>query len=244
MPRRAKFSHRQIININSHMRKENKQRELEEFGLLYFKYTKLTEDHAMVLRQDMKESDAAHARVLAETLKEQEGNPPASSRSPEQIQLDLKELARRCEIEPRSFDDRWRICFSSMAYVRTMMDCVVALPNRPFSDLVAVITIGSRLITEHYAKNPSQTRARRVNLIPKEPVTRKVTRQEVKRWRANPEDLVGKGFVTMKRQAFVVSDFATKKVKGAQYDVLYEDHGLNVFDLDALLKLVADCELV
>lgn len=65
----------------------------------------------MVLRQDMQESDAAHARVLAETLKEQEGNPPASSRSPEQIQLDLKELARRCEIEPRSFDDHWAHMF-------------------------------------------------------------------------------------------------------------------------------------
>lgn len=122
-----------------------------------------------------------------------------------------------------------------------MIDCVVA--KRPFSDLVAVTAIGSRLITEHYAKNPSSTR-KRVNLIPKEPVSHKVTRQEVKRWRANPEDLVGKGFVTTTRQAFVVSDFAIKKVRGAQYDVLYEDHGLDVFDLDPLLKLVADCELV
>ena len=48
-------------------------------------------------------------------------------------------------------------------------------------------------------------------------------------------------------RAFVVSDFSVKKVKGAQYDLVYEDCGLDdveVIDPDSLLELVADCELI
>lgn len=79
--------------------------ELEEFGRLYSKYTRLCETYGEILRQDAPEMRAAYARACAELLAEQAGNPPASSRNPDEIREILRELARRCEIVPKSFKE-------------------------------------------------------------------------------------------------------------------------------------------
>jgi hypothetical protein len=46
----------------------------------------------------MQELEAVNNRVAAETLSQQKTGPA-------QVQADLRELARRCEIKPRSFDE-------------------------------------------------------------------------------------------------------------------------------------------
>ena len=51
----------------------------------------------------------------------------------------------------------------------------------------------------------------------------------------------------MVRRVFVVDDYSVKYRKGATYDVLYEDLGLDevqCMDPDDLLEMVADSELV
>ena len=70
---------------------------------LYFEYTKRFEDHSAILRQDIKESSAAHARICKEFEAEFVGSP--SARSIKQIQSYMNELARRCKVEAQSFDE-------------------------------------------------------------------------------------------------------------------------------------------
>jgi len=51
----------------------------------------------------------------------------------------------------------------------------------------------------------------------------------------------------MVRRVFVVDDYSVKYRKGAMYDVLYEDLGLDEvesMDPETLLEMVADSELV
>ncbi len=79
--------------------------EIEKYGRLYFEYTKLFEDHSAILRQDTKESSAAHARVSKEFEAEFAGSLPASARSIKQIHSYMNELARRCKVEAQSFDE-------------------------------------------------------------------------------------------------------------------------------------------
>jgi len=51
----------------------------------------------------------------------------------------------------------------------------------------------------------------------------------------------------MVRRVFVVDDYSVKRIKGPQYDVIYEDLGLDevqTLDPETLLEMVAEAELV
>ena len=79
--------------------------EIEKYGRLYFEYTKLFEDHSAILREDTKESSAAHARISKEFEAKLAGSLPASARSIKQIRSYMDELARRCKVKAQSFDE-------------------------------------------------------------------------------------------------------------------------------------------
>lgn len=79
--------------------------EIEKYGRLYFEYTKLFEDHSAILREDTKESSAAHTRISKEFEAKLAGSLPASARSIKQIRSYMDELARRCKVKAQSFDE-------------------------------------------------------------------------------------------------------------------------------------------
>lgn len=88
-----------------------------------------------------------------------------------------------------------------------------------------------------------------IKLTPEPKITHLVAEQDVASWRSDPNELVGKGFISAEsvRRVFVVMDFAVKRVKGPQYDVVYEDSGLDdvlVVDPDTLLEMVTGAELI
>jgi hypothetical protein len=81
-----------------------------------------------------------------------------------------------------------------------------------------------------------------VKLTPQNPIIRPVLPQDIELWTSQPNELVGKGFISteMLRRVFVVDDYYVKKT-GPQYDVLYEDTGLDkvlAIDPETLLKMV------
>ena len=132
--------------------------EIEKYGRLYFEYTKLFEDHSAILRQDTKESSAAHARVSKEFEAAFAGSLPASARSIKQIHSYMNELARRCKVEAQSFDEwvdlfivklqtnplvfsHMRICFCSTGYVQLLLEHLVRDIN-----VGPVLEVGSRLL--------------------------------------------------------------------------------------------------
>jgi hypothetical protein len=88
------------------------------------------------------------------------------------------------------------------------------------------------------------------NIIPEKPILRKVMSMssDIETWCSNPEELIGKHFTTSDecmRNAFLISDYSVKAVKGAQYDVLYRDQEEEeVVGTDELLEELADCYLV
>jgi hypothetical protein len=95
---------------------------------------------------------------------------------------------------------------------------------------------------------PTITRAV-VELTPRSKTTRFVEEHDITAWRSHPDQLVGKGFISgeMVSRVFVVMDYAVKYVRGAQYDVVYEDSGMyqvHVIDPDTLLEMVAEAELI
>jgi hypothetical protein len=82
-----------------------------------------------------------------------------------------------------------------------------------------------------------------VELIPHPKTTRLVEERDITAWHNDPNLLVGKGFISgeVVSRVFVVMDYAVKRVKGAQYDVVYEDSGtdeVHVIDPDTLIEMV------
>jgi hypothetical protein len=90
-------------------------------------------------------------------------------------------------------------------------------------------------------------------LRPDNATTLRVTTGDIARWRSNPEDLVGKCFVTrdeIMKRTLLVQDYYVKRA-GAQFDIIFEDTGLtslteamNILDIDALLTLIKNAELI
>ena len=88
-----------------------------------------------------------------------------------------------------------------------------------------------------------------VKFTPDVKESRAVLLEDVKNWRSQPNELVGNCFIStdMVRRVFVVDDYSVKYRKGATYDILYEDLGLDEvesIDPETLLEMVADSELV
>lgn len=139
-----------------------------------------------------------------------------------------------------------------MNYVRIMLDCVVAA-----SDLGAVMRIGTRLLYVSIIllspqiltvlRREARASPTQVTFVPTKPATRRVTGNDLDYWRAHPEFLVGKEFITAASKTFIVSDFAVKMIKGAQYDIHYKEYGqddVQVINQDKLLELVANGSLI
>jgi len=75
----------------------NKQRELENYAQIHFRYTKLVQGQAHAMRHNPREKDAAYARVAEESLKDMIRVPMKTT---EEMQAILEDLARRTEIGP------------------------------------------------------------------------------------------------------------------------------------------------
>ncbi len=86
-------------------------------------------------------------------------------------------------------------------------------------------------------------------LRPDNPMTSSVTARDIARWRANPEQLVGKCFITTEnimRRTFLIQDYYRKRA-GPRFDVIFEDTGTNVVDIldpEEVLEMVEEAELV
>ncbi|KIM37764.1 hypothetical protein M413DRAFT_448278 [Hebeloma cylindrosporum] len=88
-----------------------------------------------------------------------------------------------------------------------------------------------------------------VKFIPVDPTTRPISQEDIENWRIQPKELVGKYFLSTEllRRVFLVDDYSVSQRKGAQYDVLYEDTGLDetlTIKPETLLEMVAEAELV
>ena len=85
-------------------------------------------------------------------------------------------------------------------------------------------------------------------LVPDNAVPYNVTTRDIDCWRVNPEELVGKCFTTSEeimRQTFLVKDFYIKRSGEAQFEVLFEDSGLdvlNVIDYNSMMNMVKDAK--
>ena len=86
-----------------------------------------------------------------------------------------------------------------------------------------------------------------VKFTPPNPTTRPILDRDLAYWTSTPEQLVGKCFISkgLISRIFLIDDFSVKKRKGPQYDVLYEDSGLDeveTLDPALLLKMLSDGE--
>ena len=85
---------------------------------------------------------------------------------------------------------------------------------------------------------------------PDNPTTLTVTDKDMARWQSKPDELVGKGFITsgnIMRRTFFIQDYYVKLRGGPQYDVVFEDTGLddlNVLDPETVLTMVKDAKLI
>jgi hypothetical protein len=76
-----------------------------------------------------------------------------------------------------------------------------------------------------------------------------VTPNDIAYWRLNPEELVGKCFVTTEeimRRTYLIQDYYVKHVGGPRYEVVFEDTGLDDVDtleVDELLDMIEDSQL-
>ena len=75
--------------------------------------------------------------------------------------------------------------------------------------------------------------------------TRPISGKDLAVWNFSPEQLIGKCFISteMVRRIFYIDDFSIKRRKGAQYDVLYEDLGLDkvqTLDPATLFRMLSD----
>ncbi|KAF8351017.1 hypothetical protein F5887DRAFT_935542, partial [Amanita rubescens] len=220
--------------------------EINKYGHLYFEYIKLCEDHRVILRQNPEESHPAYARISKEFKASFAGSRPASALSIDEIHSSLDRLAKRCKVEAQSIDDHVRIYFCSLGFIQLLLEHVVGDIN-----VAPVVEVGTRLLREHILQRPLPTPLyvpAVTNIIPEKPILRKVMSSDIETWCSNPEELIGKRFTTSDecmRNAFLISDYCVKAVKGAQYDVLYQDREEEeVMGTDELLEELADCYLV
>lgn len=85
-------------------------------------------------------------------------------------------------------------------------------------------------------------------LVPDNAVPYNVTERDIGRWRVNPRELVGKCFTTSEEimcQTFLVKDFYVKCSGEAQFEVVFEDSGLdvlNVIDHNSMMNMVKDAQ--
>jgi hypothetical protein len=68
-----------------------------------------------------------------------------------------------------------------------------------------------------------------VKFTPAVPTTHRISDQDIVNWTSSPNQLVGKCFISteMVRRVFLIDDFSIKQRKAPQYDVIYEDLGLD-----------------
>ncbi|RDB30098.1 hypothetical protein Hypma_014005 [Hypsizygus marmoreus] len=225
-----------------------KQHELQELANLVFKYTELFEDTAASMRRDPEQGAAAYEREYPAALAAR----PGPYRTRDEIQLDLKDLAAKCEIAPKTFDDRMRICFAASAYSTMVMDRVVHHPEGPYTsaDGLEVLRLVGELVRKRYGNSeaPPMGPPRLAKLIPDIPTTRWVTLKDVAHWRTHPQDLTRNAFIIYGgfRRVCFISDYALKQFAGHCYDVCFEDAGPDVFTfaLTDLLEMVTGAELV
>ncbi|RDB26618.1 hypothetical protein Hypma_005549 [Hypsizygus marmoreus] len=232
-------------NTASKKRREVKQRELQEFAERIFKYSNIYQTMATSMWGDPDEMRAAHARELKTCLE----NRCAVPETPDEAQHILDGLAIDCEIIPKSFDDRIRICFAAQAYSRVLMENVICHSSRPFNDRVVVLRMLTKLNREAASlPRPPPDLPRIVALIPDKPITRPISVDDVEYWRAHPKELLRKAFISRRqkeRRAFVVSDYAVKLVAGQCLDLRFEDRPNVVsLSLEDVLKMVSAAELV
>ena len=80
-------------------------------------------------------------------------------------------------------------------------------------------------------------------------MTLSVTATDIARWQANPEELVGKCFITTEdimRRTFLIQDYYLKRA-GPWFDIIFEDTGpnvVNILDPEEVLEMVEEAELV
>ena len=75
--------------------------------------------------------------------------------------------------------------------------------------------------------------------------TRPISGEDLVAWNFSPERLIGKCLISteMAHRIFYIDDFSIKRRKGAQYDVLYEDLGLDevqTLDPATLFRMLSD----
>ncbi|RDB26648.1 hypothetical protein Hypma_005553 [Hypsizygus marmoreus] len=234
---------------------EAKQREVEDLARTVVKYSELFQAMAESTWCNSDELTAAHARryeIACEDLKcaNRSRTCTTMSTTDEEIQQYLKDLAARCEMQPKTFDDRVRICFAALAYVQTVLDYMVAHPSRSFKDRLVIIRRITEINQENYGRSPPSRDIlpRLVKLIPDNPTTRPVTVEDVKRWRDHPRELVGKAFILHKaiRKVFSLADYYVKTIGGHRYELQFEDCGSDVltFGLEDTLKMVGEAQMV
>jgi hypothetical protein len=89
-----------------------------------------------------------------------------------------------------------------------------------------------------------------VKLIPDDPITRPVATEDIEEWRSNPEELIGKAFISHDEATslgvFLVSDYVEKKRGGCCYEVQYETTGPDIFTygVQGVLESVTEADLV
>jgi len=94
----------QTTEVDKNELKEAKKRELEGYAQAYFKYIKFFQDQADAMRHNPQEMMAAHARITAECVEVQKRT-PFTNMTAEDAHKMMAEYARRCEEEPRTFDE-------------------------------------------------------------------------------------------------------------------------------------------
>ncbi|RDB21862.1 hypothetical protein Hypma_010842 [Hypsizygus marmoreus] len=232
-----------------HANAEARRRELQNYAGLWYKYTMLFESNAAPMRaQGMEASKVAYDRVVAE-LATKPARRPIETRPYKEVMQHLKSLADICEMKPKSFEDRYRIGFAAEEYIRVLTQCVIGHPSRPAGDTDRVLQLVDEMLRDSDLEPLPQGLPRLVHLIPDDPTTRPVTPNNIAHWRANPTALIGNGFIEPDDEApraFVVVDYAVKRIRGQCYDVQYEDTGPEIFTLglEEVLEMVADARLV
>ena len=76
--------------------------------------------------------------------------------------------------------------------------------------------------------------------------SRPTSPEDIEKWRTQPEELVGNCFISTE-MVFVVDDYSVKCRKGPEYEVVYENPGLDeaqTLDPETLLEMVAEAKLV
>jgi hypothetical protein len=89
-----------------------------------------------------------------------------------------------------------------------------------------------------------------VKLIPDDPTTRPVVTEDIEKWRSNPEELIGKAFISHDEasslRVFLVLDYVEKKRGGCCFEVQYEGTGQDIFTfgVEDTLQFVGEADLV